>query len=69
MPRRDLQLKPSFIAADELTDGDIAALIDIARRQAELRKDLKAALECRDDARALDAARRLVGLERQVGQQ
>ena len=56
------RLKPELVPPEELTDDDIAALVGIARRQAALRDELKAALLACDDQRALDAARRLVGV-------
>jgi hypothetical protein len=63
------RLKSEFIPPDQLTDEDTAAILAVARRQASLRDDLKAALEAGDDLRALGVARQLVGLEQKVREQ
>ncbi len=54
---------------DELSAEDIDCLLGIAQRQAAIRVELKAALECGDEAAALVAARKLVGAEREVTKQ
>jgi hypothetical protein len=60
------RLEPQF---NELTPEDYDAFIAVARRQAAIRVELKAALLEHDEPRALDAARRLVGVqEREVKQ-
>ena len=63
------KLEPKFKQPSELSEDDIAAIIAVARRQAALRDELKAALEACDDLRALGVARRLVGLEPAVREQ
>jgi hypothetical protein len=60
------RLKPEFRPPAELTIEDIEAMVAIARKQAALKDDLKAALEACDDLRALGVARELVGLERKA---
>jgi transcriptional regulator with XRE-family HTH domain len=56
------RLEPDF-KRPELCEDDIAALVEIARRQAALRVNLKAALEAHDNSRALAMVRALVGLQ------
>jgi hypothetical protein len=59
-------LKPGF---RELSEDDIAAIIGIGRKQAELMDELQAALEASENLAALGIARRMVGLEKKVRQQ
>ena len=61
------RLEPEY--KTELSEEDIAAIIAIADRQAELKGQLRAALEACDDLRALEVARELVGIEREIRNQ
>ena len=63
------RLKPEFVPPQQLTDADVEALVALGREQVLLMDELQAALEAADTLRALNVARALVGLERQVRQQ
>jgi hypothetical protein len=62
------RLEPRFVPAEELSVDDIAALVDLGLQQVELMDLLEVALQANDTLRALDVARELVGLERQIKQ-
>jgi hypothetical protein len=55
--------------AGELSDHDIERLMAIGLEQAALMDQLQEALEAADELRALGVARKLVGLEKKVGEQ
>jgi hypothetical protein len=63
------KLQPEYRSPQELSQDDIAAIVEIGRRQAELMDQLQAALEAADELTALGVARKLVGLERKVREQ
>lgn len=45
------------------TAGIVDAILEVGRQRAALLEELRAALESRDDSKALQLARRLCGLE------
>jgi hypothetical protein len=65
MPRaaRSFHLEP---VARELTDEALAGIVDAALRRAALVRAMRDALQTGDDQHALELARELVGLEKQV---
>jgi hypothetical protein len=63
------KLQPIFVPATRLSTEDIAAIVAIGRRQAELMDELEQALDANDLVRVLMLARALVGLEHQVRQE
>jgi hypothetical protein len=63
------RLEPEFRQPGELSEDTIAAIAAIGRQQAVLMDELQIALEACDDLRALNVARELVGLEREIKQQ
>jgi hypothetical protein len=60
------RLNPQFVPAAELSAADIAAIVQIGQRQADLMNELEHALDVADTLRALDIARQLVALEGEV---
>lgn len=63
------RLAPELKQPDELSVEDVAAIVQIGRKQAALMDQLQSALEAGDTLRVLDAARDLVGLEKQARRQ
>jgi hypothetical protein len=55
---------PDFLAPADLSEENVALLIETGRAQAQLINELESALEKHDDALALRLAREIVGLER-----
>ena len=60
------RLKPQFIPPEELSEDDLASIIQLARQQVVKMDELEAALQSGDTERALRAAADLVGLQRKV---
>ena len=58
-----MKLIPEFRRADELSEQDVAAIVELGHQQVTLMRELEVALQAGDEPRALAIARALVGLE------
>jgi hypothetical protein len=52
--------------ARELTEDDLSAIVDAARKRAELVGEMKAALLAHDDQLALELARKVCGIDQEA---
>jgi hypothetical protein len=60
------RLNPHFAPVHELSEQDIAAIVELGRRQAAIMDELLAALKANDTAAVVEAARRICALEQEI---